>query len=195
MGIGGGSVIDTAKSVALLMTNPGSIINYEGFNRYSKHPLPMIAIPTTAGSGSEVTRGLIISDTRRNFKMTVAGNELAPRYAVLDPYMVASLPPILGYDRDRSVDPCYRGFCSLEASPLRMPWPLSDRDGSPAPSTFCGRPLESPGGHGNANGLRQWRVSPSLMPHLGNSMPCLHPLGGHVSPSAMDWPMRSSSLT
>ena len=180
VGIGGGSVIDTAKSVALLMTNPGSIINYEGFNRYSKHPLPMIAIPTTAGSGSEVTRGLIISDTQRNFKMTVAGNELAPRYAVLDPYMVASLPPILaattGMD---TLTHAIEAFVSLKASPFT--------------DALAFKAIEMVGRH-----LRPFAANPSNLQagmamqtactmagfafpyaRLGNVHAMSHPLGGH----------------
>lgn len=93
--VGGGSVIDTAKSVGLLMTNTGSIIDYEGFNKFANMPLPLIAIPTTTGSGSEVTRGQIVTDTKRNFKMIISGYALFPRCAILDPIMVTSSPPWL----------------------------------------------------------------------------------------------------
>lgn len=93
--IGGGSVIDTSKSVGLLMTNPGSIIDYEGFNKFPNMPLPLIAIPTTTGSGSEVTRGQIVTDRKRNFKMIISGHALFPRFAILDPTMVTSSPPWL----------------------------------------------------------------------------------------------------
>jgi alcohol dehydrogenase class IV len=117
--IGGGSVIDTSKSVGLLMTNPGSIVDYEGFNKFSKMPLPLIAIPTTTGSGSEVTRGQIVTDTKRNFKMIISGHALFPRFAILDPTMVTSSPPWLaattGMD---TLTHAVEAFASIKASPF-----------------------------------------------------------------------------
>jgi alcohol dehydrogenase len=115
--VGGGSVIDTSKSVGLLMTNPGSIIDYEGFNKFSNMPLPLIAIPTTTGSGSEVTRGQIVTDTKRNFKMIISGYALFPRFAILDPTMVTSSPPWLaattGMD---TLTHAIEAFVSIKAS-------------------------------------------------------------------------------
>ena len=92
LAVGGGSAIDTAKSVALLMTNPAPITKYEGFNMFSNQPLPLIVIPTTAGTGSEVTRGQVLTDKKRRFKFGIGGIGLAPRYAILDPLVLASLP-------------------------------------------------------------------------------------------------------
>lgn len=115
--IGGGSVIDTSKSVGLLMTNPDSIVDYEGFNKFSNMPLPLIAIPTTTGSGSEVTRGQIVTDTKRNFKMIISGHALFPRFAILDPTMVTSSPPWLaattGMD---TLTHAVEAFTSIKAS-------------------------------------------------------------------------------
>src|SRR5690625_3044310 len=65
--IGGGSCIDTAKAVAVLMTNEGTITNYfETGQPFEKPPLPVIAVPTTAGTGSEVTKVTVITDTETN---------------------------------------------------------------------------------------------------------------------------------
>jgi len=71
IGVGGGSVLDAAKAVALLVTNPGSIRDYEGRQRYTQSPLPMVAVPTTCGTGSEVTWVAVITDENRKFKMSI----------------------------------------------------------------------------------------------------------------------------
>jgi alcohol dehydrogenase class IV len=90
--VGGGSAIDTAKAVAVLATNPGTIGDYEGFEKLRAVPLPLIAIPTTVGTGSEVTKGAVISDHARHHKIIAVSNKMYPRIAFLDPRMVESLP-------------------------------------------------------------------------------------------------------
>jgi alcohol dehydrogenase class IV len=90
--VGGGSAIDTAKAVAVLATNPGTIGDYEGFEKLKALPLPLIAIPTTVGTGSEVTKGAVISDHARHHKIIAVSNKMYPRIAFLDPRMVESLP-------------------------------------------------------------------------------------------------------
>jgi alcohol dehydrogenase class IV len=90
--VGGGSPIDAAKGIALLVTNPGTLGDYEGFERLQAAPLPLIAIPTTVGTGSEVTKGAVISDHARHHKIIVVSNMMYPRVAFLDPKMVGSLP-------------------------------------------------------------------------------------------------------
>lgn len=91
--IGGGSPICAAKGIALLATNEGKLRDYEGVNKVSIPPLPVIAIPTTAGSGSEVSASFIISDEERgNYKMTVNANYCYPKVAILDPLVLRSLP-------------------------------------------------------------------------------------------------------
>lgn len=91
--IGGGSPLCAGKGVALVATNGGNIRNYEGFERYKKPPLPVIAIPTTAGSGSEVSGVFLISDEQKdNHKMAVGGYYCHPNVAILDPLLLRSLP-------------------------------------------------------------------------------------------------------
>ncbi|MBU7013342.1 MAG: iron-containing alcohol dehydrogenase [Theionarchaea archaeon] len=92
IGMGGGSSLDAAKAVALLGTNPGSIEDYEGRQKYKNPPLPMIAIPTTCGTGSEVTWVSVITDVRRRFKMSIKGPDMYPRIALVDPDVLCSLP-------------------------------------------------------------------------------------------------------
>lgn len=91
--IGGGSSIDCAKGICVLATNGGEIRDYIGLNKWKKPKMFLTAIPTTVGTGSEVTFGAVISDVERKLKMVIAGEDLSPRLAVLEPDMVASLPP------------------------------------------------------------------------------------------------------
>jgi alcohol dehydrogenase class IV len=90
--VGGGSPIDTAKAIAVLARNPGKLADYEGFEKLVSTPLPMIAIPTTVGTGSEVTKGAMISDHALHRKLIVVSNHMYPKVAILDPRMVESLP-------------------------------------------------------------------------------------------------------
>lgn len=90
---GGGSVMDTAKAVAVLITHGGSINDWEGAGTLIKETTPLICLPTTAGTGSEVTFGSVITDTKRKFKMTVKDVRLAPKLALLDTELTISLPP------------------------------------------------------------------------------------------------------
>lgn len=95
IGLGGGSSLDTAKAVALLAENPGNIEDYEGKEKYKKPPLPVLAIPTTCGTGSEVTWVSVVTHTERRFKMSIKGVHLFPVMALLDPNLLFSLPPPL----------------------------------------------------------------------------------------------------
>ena len=91
--LGGGSPMDVAKAVGVLATYGGAITEYEGAHKVPGAIVPMIAIPTTAGTGSEVTAFSVITDTARNYKLTVFSYELLPKYALLDPEMITSVPP------------------------------------------------------------------------------------------------------
>ncbi|MFC4279003.1 iron-containing alcohol dehydrogenase [Achromobacter aloeverae] len=91
--IGGGSAIDVAKAVAILMTNGGKVSDYEGIEKFSVRPLPLFAVPTTAGTGSEVSSAAVITDTQRHVKMAIRHAAWGPaQVAILDPLAVASLP-------------------------------------------------------------------------------------------------------
>ena len=92
IGLGGGSPLDAAKSIALLATNEGEIYQYEGRRKYKNAPLPVLAIPTTCGTGSEVTWVSVITDVKRKFKMSIKGHEMFPVVALIDPDLLCSLP-------------------------------------------------------------------------------------------------------
>ncbi|PIC73385.1 alcohol dehydrogenase [Sporosarcina sp. P17b] len=91
--IGGGSSIDVAKAVALLATNGGTIEEYEGIDKFKQDLLPLIAIPTTAGTASEVTTFTVITNEEKQYKLTVGGIRLAPKWALVDPLVTKTLPP------------------------------------------------------------------------------------------------------
>lgn len=95
IGLGGGSVIDAAKAIALLATNPGRIEDYEGRERYRVPPLRLLAIPTTCGTGSEVTWVSVITHIGRKFKMSIKGPRMYPAAALVDPDLLMTLPPHL----------------------------------------------------------------------------------------------------
>lgn len=93
LAIGGGSTIDVAKAVGILMTNGGRVADYEGIEKFSTPPLPLIAVPSTAGTGSEVSGACVISDTERHVKMAIRHATYCPaQFAILDPLAVRSLP-------------------------------------------------------------------------------------------------------
>ena len=93
--LGGGSAIDTAKAIRLLLAEGGALRDHMGAPRLSRPLLPLIAIPTTAGSGSEVSGWALIRDEAAREKLAFAHPALAPDLAILDPELLRSLPPQL----------------------------------------------------------------------------------------------------
>ncbi|MDD4895803.1 MAG: iron-containing alcohol dehydrogenase, partial [Atribacterota bacterium] len=91
LGIGGGSCIDAAKAIAIVLTNDASIEKYEGLDKYENNPLPIIAVPTTAGTGSESTPSAVITDSIRKNKMSIFSIRGLPILAILDPSVLKSL--------------------------------------------------------------------------------------------------------
>jgi alcohol dehydrogenase class IV len=93
VGLGGGSALDAAKGVSVTAPSGGSVRDVIGATLGPEAPaLPLLAIPTTAGSGSEVTKGAIITDTVRNLRSGVRGEAVFPRTAIVDPDLIATLP-------------------------------------------------------------------------------------------------------
>lgn len=89
---GGGSPMDVAKAVGVVAKYGGSITEYEGAHKVPGPIIPLIAIPTTAGTGSEVTAFSVITDHRRDYKLTVFSYELLPAYAILDAELITTAP-------------------------------------------------------------------------------------------------------
>ena len=90
--IGGGSPIDQAKAIGCLMTNGGIAREWGAHRPFDVDPVPLIAIPTTAGTGSEVTTVSVVTDTTRMFKMTMGDPRMAPAIALVDPELTWSVP-------------------------------------------------------------------------------------------------------
>ncbi len=93
LAVGGGSPMDTAKAISVMVTNEGSIEDYLGLGKVPRKGIPVIAVPTTAGTGSEVTPFTIITDTRRDVKMLIGSPFLMPELAIVDPQLTVLLPP------------------------------------------------------------------------------------------------------
>lgn len=99
IGIGGGSVIDATKATAALLTNPGKITDYLeviGLNKIINNPsFPVIAVPTTAGTGAEVTRNAVIGSPQHHIKVSLRSPYLLPCIALIDPELTLGVPPSL----------------------------------------------------------------------------------------------------
>lgn len=120
LAVGGGSSMDTAKGAAILATNGGHIWDYDGFDRFDQEPAPVLAIPTTAGTGSEVSWVASIVDSRRHTKLSVRHSLWGrARVAILDPTMLASVPVRVavatGLD---ALTHNIEAYTSLQASPF-----------------------------------------------------------------------------
>jgi alcohol dehydrogenase class IV len=92
LAVGGGSALGAGKAVAIRLTNGGSIADFEGANRVPRAPAPVIAVPTTAGSGSEVSTALVLHEPGRPNELVVQDPAVAPRAAVLDGELLRALP-------------------------------------------------------------------------------------------------------
>ncbi|NLZ17993.1 MAG: iron-containing alcohol dehydrogenase [Desulfobulbaceae bacterium] len=93
--IGGGSVLDTAKGVAILASNGGKIADYEGANRVARPLPPMLLITTTAGNGSDISQFCIITDQKRHVKMSIITRTLVPNISIIDPLILRTKPESL----------------------------------------------------------------------------------------------------
>jgi len=124
--LGGGSPIDTAKAVCIMASNPGVIQDYKGLDKVSSPGAPLIAIPTTAGTGSETTIFTIITDTRTNVKMLIGSPFILPSVALVDPLLTASSPPSVtaatGVD---ALTHAIEAYVSVKAQPMSDVFALS----------------------------------------------------------------------
>lgn len=93
--IGGGSAIDCGKGISIKLTNDGEFVDYMGVDKIPNQGAPLIAIPTTAGTGSEVTKVTVITDTEQNVKMMLSSSCLLASVAIVDPLLSLTTPPHL----------------------------------------------------------------------------------------------------
>jgi len=92
IGVGGGSVMDAAKAIAVLSACGGDILDYGGVDKVSKPILPIIMIPTTAGTGADVSQFCVITDTNRHVKATLLSRALVPNLSLTDPRVLTTMP-------------------------------------------------------------------------------------------------------
>ncbi len=95
IGLGGGSPMDVAKAAGALATNRGSIADYVGREKLEADPVPIVAVPTTAGTGSEVTMWSVLTDSSSGTKVSIGSVRIMPRLALLDPNLTLGLPPAI----------------------------------------------------------------------------------------------------
>ncbi|MDR1945911.1 MAG: iron-containing alcohol dehydrogenase [Desulfovibrio sp.] len=115
--IGGGSCIDTAKAVNILLSNPGPISLYDGVNLVPAPGRLHVAVPTTAGTSSECTVVAVISDEKNAKKMVIFGKNVAPAFALIDPAFTDKLPPHLtAYTGMDALTHALEAYISLAAS-------------------------------------------------------------------------------
>ena len=117
--LGGGSSHDCAKGIGLVAANGGQIADFEGVDKSSKPMIPLMAINTTAGTASEITRFCIITDTSRKVKMAIVDGRVTPQIAINDPELMKGMPPSLtastGMD---ALTHAIEAYVSTDANPL-----------------------------------------------------------------------------
>lgn len=119
LGYGGGSNLDAAKAVAVIATNGGRARDHFGKPRYGKLPLPIAAVPTTAGTASEVTYFSVVTDTAKREKFPLASSQIAPRMAALDARVLASAPkPVLAAAGMDALTHAVESYLSRNATPV-----------------------------------------------------------------------------
>jgi alcohol dehydrogenase class IV len=123
IGLGGGSAIDAAKAVAGLLTNGGAALDYMEVigrgQKITKPAAPWIAVPTTAGTGAEVTRNAVIGDPEKRFKASIRSEHLLPRAVVVDPVLGIDVPPtVTAYSGMDALCQCIESYTSNGANPI-----------------------------------------------------------------------------
>jgi alcohol dehydrogenase class IV len=124
--IGGGSALDVAKMIGVSVANPGPVSQFQGYHRVEKSGPPLVAIPTTAGTGSEATKVAVITDTTRNVKMMILDAKLMPAVAIVDYELTFSMPkPLTAHVGVDALTHGIEAYVSRKANALTDPVALS----------------------------------------------------------------------
>jgi alcohol dehydrogenase len=125
LGVGGGSPLDVAKAIAVLAVNQGKTSDYFGEDAFTLSPLPVIAIPTTCGTGSEITKYAVIIDEKERTKKTISSEKIIPAVAIVDPDLLKTLPSnlIAGSGMD-ALAHAIEGFLSKKSNSLTRIWSI-----------------------------------------------------------------------
>jgi alcohol dehydrogenase class IV len=171
---GGGSVIDVGKAVAALLANPGVVRDYlelaGGGKPLLERGVPFIAVPTTAGTGAEVTRNAVLDVPEQKLKASLRSPHLLARLAVVDPELTLSLPPaITAYTGMDALTQLIEPFVSSAANPMTDRWrgPIATGPMSrpartwPSPPSWAGSPWRMPGSARCTGSPASWAGSPA----------------------------------
>lgn len=179
VGLGGGSVIDGAKGIAVLAANGGSILDYEGIDRVPRPIPPMVMVPSTSGTGADVSQFCIVSDTTRMTKITIIGRVLVPDVTVIDPRLLTTMPHWLA--AATGLDALTHG---IEAFVSLAHNPLTDGHALRAVSLVSGnlaRTIHDPGCVASRQRMAQASLEAGLAftnAILGATHAMSHPVGG-----------------
>lgn len=126
LAVGGGSSMDTAKTAGVLATNPGGVLDYEGPNLVKNPMPPMVAIPTTYGTGAEVSPGAIITNEHKKYKMGIGDDwHMSPAVAILDPLLLLNLPPHIAASTGMdALTHAVESYVAVMAQPFSDAWNL-----------------------------------------------------------------------
>ena len=123
---GGGSSIDAAKVIGILARNEGTVKDYMGVPEFKHEPVPIIAIPTTAGTGSEVTLVAIVTDEAKKLKLIIRSPQILPATVLLDPTLLTSLPPeAIAHTGMDAFSHAVESFLSVRSNPISEPLSLA----------------------------------------------------------------------
>ena len=123
VGLGGGSAMDAAKCIGVMAENSGSIVDYEGAESHFPNDgkCPLITLPTTSGSGAEIAGWAVITDTSRNYKMSLGSPYLRPEHALVDPTLTMDLPPAqTAYSGCDALSQAIEGMLSKRRTPISL---------------------------------------------------------------------------
>lgn len=178
--VGGGSAMDVAKVTAVLASHGGVVRDYEGVGKVPGPTVPVVAIPTTAGTGSEVTVYAVVTDRERPFKMTIGSPHIVPAAAVCDPLLTLSMPQ--GLTAATGMDALTHGiecFVNTVVNPVAKALALEA-------VRLIGRHLRTACATGRDLNARYHMLLASTMAamaftrtRLGNVHAMSHPLGAH----------------
>ena len=180
--VGGGSAMDVAKAVGILATNGGTITDYEGWDRVPKPAAPIVGVPTTAGTASEVTVFCVITDRARKFKFSCGSAHATMREALLDPEMTLSMPPAL--TASVGMDTLTH---AIESYVSKLAYPLTEALSLGAialVSRHLARAVEQGSDIDARDGMLMacWMAGVAFsQARLGNVHAMSHPVGGHFN--------------
>jgi alcohol dehydrogenase class IV len=148
VGVGGGSSMDIASIASVMMTNAGTVYDYFGINLVKNPGIPTILIPTTAGTGAEVTPNAILTDTKEKLKKAIVSPHIFPRVAIVDPLLHVSMPPSV--TSSSGIDALTHAIESYTSNNATILTDLFAREGM----IMIGRSLRTAVANGNDMGAR-----------------------------------------